>query len=314
MHEFSASGTFLGHIPLTVSEDAVEISGSTLYAESATSTGDELTAYDLAGHQLSPTVPLTDVEWSGPPGTCCGQPITPAFVADDAGITVATSDHRIEQLAPDGTVLNAWGGLPTAQISPRAAVGDAAGNIYVVDMTSGHHRVLKYDAQGDPPIAIADLDADFSGGVTSASATTDSHGNILIHSSGTVVTMDTDGHVISVVKLDCQYCDGQIATAPNGTIYAIDWQDVGVFASNGSRLGTWPITTKFLATDAAGNVYAAAAGGTSASTTRVATLSGAGIPLAPLSRHRSGRCPPGPMVGSTQPRRMAFASTTRAGR
>ena len=30
VHEFSATGTFLGHIPLTVSEDAVEISGSTL--------------------------------------------------------------------------------------------------------------------------------------------------------------------------------------------------------------------------------------------------------------------------------------------
>ena len=71
-----------------------------------------MTAYDLTGHQLSPTVPLTNVEWSGPPGTCCGSPITPAFVADASGITAATSDHRIERLGLDGTVLSAWAAYP----------------------------------------------------------------------------------------------------------------------------------------------------------------------------------------------------------
>jgi DNA-binding beta-propeller fold protein YncE len=85
----------------------------------------------------------------------------PWGVATDAQGNVYVADtwaHRIQKLDPNLQPLLAWGGPPAEPnapnpsplelFGPRAIAVDGAGDLWVTD--TGHHRVLKFSAEGQP--------------------------------------------------------------------------------------------------------------------------------------------------------------------
>jgi hypothetical protein len=255
VHEFDSDGTLISqpYVPLDLA--ALEIHGSTLYVESVNGSGDEITPLDLAGNVTGQAVQIPDIVWSGPAGTGGTVTTTPTFAVDAAGITAVTGDHHVEQVGFDGTVNDEWGGLPADVFSPWGAFEDAAGDIYVLDLDYAGARVIEYDANGDPPVVLADLSSYISGAAPREGAAMNSQGDLAIDYWGKVVTLSPTGAVLSVVNLDCQDCYGPIALAPDGDIYAVDFRTVDKFSSAGALLATWPIESNYVATDPAGNVY-----------------------------------------------------------
>jgi DNA-binding beta-propeller fold protein YncE len=89
---------------------------------------------------------------SGPPGAGPGELRGPtALLVNPAGdvLIADTGNNRIEELRPDGSFLDAWGGLgsrPGRFHQPTGLALDRAGNVYVVDR--GNNRVEKFDAHG----------------------------------------------------------------------------------------------------------------------------------------------------------------------
>ena len=77
--------------------------------------------------------------------------MSPQFVVSDAGILAVTTDHHVVNYGLDGSFLGNWGQLATDDITPIGAVGDAAGDVYVVDVAWSHDRVLKFDTAGHHP-------------------------------------------------------------------------------------------------------------------------------------------------------------------
>jgi hypothetical protein len=266
VYKFSPGGTPLGALP--VSGTTIAISGSVLYAEG----GPGIEGYDLSGtFQQSIGVPaLASRDAGSDPGA--------TFAVGPAGIVAATTASTIEEIGLDGTPTGSWGGLAADDFQAAGALADAAGDVYVID--AANHRVIRYDAQGDPPTVFADLAAY---GVTGAAAF-DPQGNLVVATTNDLVTLNPSGSVAAAVS--------DSPTAPDGTPYAevppwgsywasdsagdiyvdafrggpgVSEEDVGKFSPGGQLLqiinvsNAWP-DIGFpgpIAVDAQGRIYAA---------------------------------------------------------
>jgi hypothetical protein len=223
--EFTSAGTAVATISLSSSVASMAISGSTLYAQFGSGPGAEIDTYDLSGDFTGGFVD-NDLEDNA-------EGAGATFAVDGSVIVAATTDHTIQELGLDGTPTATWGGLANDDFQASDALADAAGDIYVID--SGNDRVIRYDAQGDPPTVFADLSADGTPGLASF----DAQGDLVVDTYAGLVTLNPDGSVASVSSNCC--------TTPAGT-----------------PLADIPAETDYYATDSAGDVYIDAFRGSSA--------------------------------------------------
>jgi sugar lactone lactonase YvrE len=224
---------------------SIAIYGSVLYAQEGSGPGAEIDAYDL---------PSGSLEWSIP-GLDIGQVMTggSAVAAGASGIFVAAPNHSIQRFGLDGSPVGSWGSLAIDDYVASSAVADVAGNVYVAD--SANSRIIRYDAQGDPPTLFADLSAYGE----PSQAALDSRGDLVVRAyapgATELVTLDQAGDVIGV----CGCGNGSdFAIDPtSGDIYVATGQtQVQKFSPTGTLRDTWPADGIFnIAVDSQGDVY-----------------------------------------------------------
>jgi sugar lactone lactonase YvrE len=252
VREFDPTGKPLRIVNTPATAVGMAVFGSVLYVASGSGSTAELTTYDASGNAIGSPIPAPNLGSSLPVPFSAG----PVFAVDSTGIVVVTSTRQVERLRTDGTIVASWGGLAVDDFSPAAAFGDQAGNVYVLDAGAGHPRVVRYDAQRDPPTVLLDLTPYLvHSDLPLLSATVDSHGDLLIHSWGQLLTVDQTGRVLRTVNLSCQNLCGSIAVDPAGDVYAADFRQIDKFGPTGALLATWPISARSIATDPAGNLY-----------------------------------------------------------
>lgn len=252
--EYDANGDQLATVHLSVDPSEVVVAGTTLYARSGSGADSLITPYTLSGAAAGAAIPVPE-QISG----ALPYAMTPDFAAGPDQLVATTADHQIQRFGLDGTLRDTWGGLATDDLSPVAAFEDASGDVDVVDIASGHARVVRYDARRDPPTQLVDLEpylgASAFGSPGGPAATTDAQGDIVIQALGKVVTVDPSGNVIRTATIKCPGGCEQIASRPDGDLYVTGWRQIFTFSPDGALLSSWPITTHSIATDAGGNVY-----------------------------------------------------------
>jgi predicted membrane-bound mannosyltransferase/DNA-binding beta-propeller fold protein YncE len=192
---------------------------------------------------LQNILPITADAIIGSPGTQPGQLNAPhgLAIAPDGSIYVADSNnHRIQQFATDGTLLNAFGTYADAYAdSPNAPGGtfnepwdvavDAEGFVYVAD--TWNHRIQKFTADGE----FVQMWANF-GGTESLyglwgprSIVVDSNNQVYVTDTGNkrVIVYDTDGNAIGQfggVGFDAGQFDEPVGLAIDSTnvLYVAD--------------------------------------------------------------------------------------------
>ena len=179
----------------------------------------------------------------------------PTVAVDSSGIVAVNDANQIEELGLNGVEGSSWGGLAVDDFAPVAAFEDSAGDVDVLDLASGHDRVVQYPMGGGPPTVLAQLGSQFWGYPPSTYAAMDARGDILIDQDKTLVTLDPSGQVLSDVTVDCDGECGPLAVAPNGNIYVLGFDQLYEFTPTGARVAVWNITAGGIAVDSAGNLY-----------------------------------------------------------
>jgi sugar lactone lactonase YvrE len=245
---------------------SLAVSGSTLYVQSEWGEGAQIRTYDLSGGLTGGFVDsgLADSDEDG----------GATFAVGPSGIVAVTTDHTIQELDLGGTVTGSWGGLAADDFDVGAAVADSAGDIYVVD--SENDRVIRYDAQGDPPTVFADLS---EYGVPSQAAI-NAQGDLVVQTGSDQVTLGPGGSVVSVAPGCCAAVTGTWpAGVPLSQYYAVNaagdayaesgWgtataSDITVYSPTGRVLGAFDIDAYWfgglpgpIAVDAQDNIYVA---------------------------------------------------------
>jgi sugar lactone lactonase YvrE len=208
VREFNSAGSQVATFSMPSSVTTLAVYGSALYAQLDTGVGEEIATYDLSGNLTNEFPdPGLEVPTSGA-----------TFAVGASGIVAATTDHTIQDLTLQGTLTGTWGGLANDDFQATYALGDAAGNAYVLD--GANARVIRYDAQGDPPTVFADLSA--YGAPTLASF--DSEGDLVVSAGSDLVTLSPTGSVISTASNASNAPDGTpLANVPPGAEnYATD--------------------------------------------------------------------------------------------
>jgi sugar lactone lactonase YvrE len=235
IEKFSSAGTLLGTLAPDSVPTTIAIYGSTLYVESDTG----FDTYDLAGNH---TQLIADPGLASDP-----YGLSPLFAVGATGIDAITAGHSIQHLGLDGTPARSWGTLANDDFVAGQVLADGSGDIYVLDTANG--RIIRYDAQGDPPIVFADVP-----GATTAQF--DSAGRLVVENGPTLTTLDQTGSVASTVQLACTYCGSSFAFDPaSGDIYVAGFYDLEKYTPTGTLLAEWAIPAENVATDSAGNVY-----------------------------------------------------------
>ena len=183
----------------------------------------------------------------------------PWGVATDAQGNVYVADtwaHRIQKLDPELRPLLSWGGPPAQPNSPdpgplelfgpRAIAVDRAGNLWVTD--TGHHRVLKFSADGRPLGSFGSLGIDkgqFREPVGIALAPT---GDILVADTwnGRVQRFDSTFRYLSEFRVegwDDRNVENKpyLAVLPDGSVL-VAVPDAGLvhrFSADGHLMTTW---------------------------------------------------------------------------
>lgn len=148
----------------------------------------------------------------------------------------------VMKFAPDGSFITQWGGTGSGDgqfDSPTGIAVDSQNNVYVADRNN--NRIQKFTSSGvylDQWDALGQ-EADLWG--FPASVAVDSAGNSYA-TSIRVYKFAPDGSLIDIFgEVQDITGSGDIATAANGSIYAIDSNNVAVnrFDSNGVLLDSW---------------------------------------------------------------------------
>jgi sugar lactone lactonase YvrE len=204
VREFNSAGSQVATLSTPSSVTTLAVYGSALYAQLGSGVGAEIATYDLSGNLMS-EFPDSGLEVPTSGAT---------FAVGASGIVAATTDHTIQDLTLDGTLSGSWGGLANDDFQATYALGDAAGDGYVLD--GANARVIRYDAQGDPPTVFADLSA--YGAPTLASF--DSQGDLVVSAGNDLVTLSPTGSVISAASNTTNAPDGTPARqrAPRGRV------------------------------------------------------------------------------------------------
>ncbi len=211
----------------------------------------------------------------------------------DGDIYVADSrNHRILHIAPDGSLLQAWGTFGDAATGnapggtfnePWGVAVGADGSVYVTD--TWNHRVQKFTAEGEfikswgqygqPVIEIPESASFFWG---PRGIAVDNRGHVLVADTGNkrIVVFDTDGDYVTEFGTS-GFDPGQfdepvgVAVSPGGTVYVTDTWNQRVQAFEPSNTGDFYMATAqwdvngwfgqsldnkpFVATGPNGNVY-----------------------------------------------------------
>jgi hypothetical protein len=250
---YDPSGALISAIHLPVDPDGLAVWGSTLYVESSPDAyagpAGDITAYDMSGNPVGAAIQVPGLDLR----PIASFQTTPEFAVDASGIVV-TVNHQALEFGLDGTPTGSWGSLAVDDFTPEAVLGDAAGDVYVVDIGPGHARVVKYGAGGGPAAQLVDLSPYFDA-YPLVHAVMDSRGNLVIDDWDKVVTVDQAGNIERVVTLACvDGCGGAFAVAPNSDIYAGDFQHVDRFAPDGTLIGQAPVWGP-MTIDANGDAY-----------------------------------------------------------
>jgi sugar lactone lactonase YvrE len=241
VEEYSSAGVLVASLAPGSLPTSIAIYGSTLYVESDMGSEPEIDTYDLSGN--------LEQRFPEPGLTSDGTTLSPTFAVGATGIDAITDDHQVQQLTLDGIPTGSWGDLANDDFIAGQALADSAGNVYVLDGANG--RIIRYDAQGDPPTVFADVPA-----ISFSTMAFNPEGDLVVESGETMTTVDQAGNVIATVQLPCTYCGTSFAIDPvSGDWYVADANDLQKYTPTGTLLADWPIHSANVATDAAGNVY-----------------------------------------------------------
>jgi sugar lactone lactonase YvrE len=241
IEEYSSAGVLVATLAPGSLPTSIAIYGSTLYVESDMPPEPEIDTYGLSG----------DLEhrFSEPGLTSDTTTLSPTFAVGATGIDAITADHQVHQLTLNGIPTGSWGDLANDDFIAGQALADAAGNVYVLDSANG--RIIRYDAQGDPPTVFADVPS-----IAYPTMAFNPEGDLVVESGATMTTVDQAGNVIATVELPCTYCGTSFAIDPvSGDWYVADAYDLQKYTPTGTLLANWPIHSENVATDAEGNVY-----------------------------------------------------------
>jgi sugar lactone lactonase YvrE len=267
VREFNSAGSQVATLSTPSSVTTLAVYGSALYAQLGSGVGAEIATYDLAGN-LTSEFPDSSLEVPTSGAT---------FAVGASGIVAATTDHTIQDLTLEGTLTGSWGGLANDDFQATYALGDAAGDAYVLD--GANARVIRYAAQGDPPTVFADLSA--YGVPTLASF--DSQGDLVVSAGNDLVTLSPTGSVISATSNTTNAPDGTpLASVPPGAEHyatdsagdfyvdsyygtpAVPMGYIGKYSPTGQLLEKFNVSTGWdlgipgpLAVDASGKIYVA---------------------------------------------------------
>jgi hypothetical protein len=201
----------------------------------------EIDTYDLSGN--------LEHRFPEPGLTSDPTTLSPTFAVGATGIDAITANHQVQQVTLDGIPTGSWGALANDDFIAGQALADAAGDVYVLDIANG--RIIRSDAQGDPPTVFADVPA-----FSESTMAFNPEGDLVVESGATMTTVDQAGNVIATVELPCTYCGTSFAIDPvSGDWYVPDAYDLQKYTPTGTLLANWPIHSENVATDAAGNVY-----------------------------------------------------------
>jgi DNA-binding beta-propeller fold protein YncE len=224
---------------------------SQLWNYGATPTPEEVFQDPYEGKQIAVSADRV----VGGPGSEAGQFTRPRdiAVAPDGSLYIAdTENHRIQHLAPDGSVLHVWGSFgsldsgngPAGTFNePWGVAVGLDGSVYVADVWN--HRIQKFSPEGEfqtmwGTYGQADSPTSFFG---PRDVAVDPQGNLLVTDTGNdrVVVFDPQGIPISQFGssgLEPGQFDEPVAVAvdPNGLVYVTDtWnQRIQVFEKDAS--------------------------------------------------------------------------------
>jgi hypothetical protein len=242
IHEFDSSGASMA----TIADEGgggIVIYGGQLYVEDS----GEINSYELS------TGAWTE-RWFGDFADDSSG-VGPTFAVGGDGIDAATTNHSIEQFGMDGSEIGSWGSLAPDDFVPTEVLGDAAGNVYVLDLSN--FRVIRYDPQGDPATVFADLSS-YPGPDTAA---IDTAGNLAVDVGDELLTFDSTGQITNTQPVPC--CNELVGIDSDGDIYTYGYSapypdSGGVFrySPTGQLLGSFALSADEVAVAPDGDVYA----------------------------------------------------------